>query len=200
VHLDQGLALSSLIQKQFKERVGRSDRGVKQAGFLVISYTTMPAVLVELGFLTNAAEEDYLQGSEGQDYMASAIYRAFKEYKLTLEGVEPMPAKPEVAGLDSTRVATPTIAETPIRFKVQIATSAKRIEPKAKNFNGLEGVEEHKGKELYKYTVGDEPSLAKAREVQKHCKDKGFDGAFIVAFRNGERIDLQEAVKLADQR
>ena len=80
-HMDQSLLLSSLIQKQFRERVGRPDRGVKQAGFLVISYTTMPAVLVELGFLTNATEEEFLQGELGQDYMASAVYRAFKEYK-----------------------------------------------------------------------------------------------------------------------
>ncbi|HMC98140.1 MAG TPA: N-acetylmuramoyl-L-alanine amidase, partial [Flavobacteriales bacterium] len=106
VHLDQGLALSAAIQKQFKDRVGRSDRGVKQAGFLVISYTTMPAVLVELGFLTNATEEDYLQGSEGQDLMASAIYRAFKEYKATMEGTDIAPAPPpktEPAAPDTTR-------------------------------------------------------------------------------------------------
>lgn len=200
-YLDQSLTLSALIQKQFKDRVGRSDRGVKQAGFLVISYTTMPAILVELGFLTNATEEDYLQGAEGQDYMASAIYRAFKEYKAMVEGTNTAPSpSPERAEPDTTRVATPVaVAATPIRFKVQIATSTKRIEPKAKNFNGLM-VEEHKGQGLYKYTVGDEPSLAQARDVQKRCKEMGFDGAFIVAFKNGERIDLQEAVKLADGR
>ena len=84
-HLDQSLLLSSLIQKQFRERVGRVDRGVKQAGFLVISYTTMPSVLIELGFLTNANEEDFLQTDLGQDYMASAIYRGFKEYKTIVE-------------------------------------------------------------------------------------------------------------------
>ena len=62
------------------------------------------------------------------------------------------------------------------------------------------GVEEHKGQGLYKYTFGDQATLAGARDVQQACKDKGFDGAFIVAFRNGERIDLQEAVKLAEGR
>jgi len=203
VHLDQGLVLSAFIQKQFKERVGRSDRGVKQAGFLVISYTTMPAVLVELGFLTNATEEDYLQGAEGQDYMASAIYRAFKEYKATVEGTDAAPVPepaPHKAEPDTTRVATPVVAGNAVRFKVQIATSTKRIDPKARNFNGLEGVVEHKGQGLFKYTVGDEPTLAMARDVQKRCREKGFDGAFIIAFRSGERIDLQEAVKLADGR
>ena len=84
VHLDQSLLFSALVQRQFKERVGRPDRGVRQAGFLVISYTTMPAVLIELGFLSNPPEEDFLQSSQGQDYMASAIYRAFKDYKVSM--------------------------------------------------------------------------------------------------------------------
>ena len=205
VHLEQSLLLSSLIQKQFRERVGRPDRGVKQAGFLVISYTTMPAVLIELGFLTNPKEEDFLQEAEGQDYMASAIYRAFKEYKGIVEGVAASTPEPQVAKPDSTRVAVPDNAVKPaagpaVVFKVQIVTSNKRIEPKPANFNGLEGVEEHKGAGLFKYTVGSEPDLDRARDLQKRCREKGFDGAFIVAFRDGQRIDLQEAVNLAGGR
>jgi N-acetylmuramoyl-L-alanine amidase len=202
VHLDQSLLLSALIQKQFKDRVGRVDRGVKQAGFLVISYTTMPAVLIELGFLTNPTEEDFLQTDEGQDYMASAIYRAIKEYKALVEGV-PVEAVNE-AKPDCTLVAVKDPEPKPVaggvRFKVQIATSNKRIEPKPKNFNGIEGVEEHKGQGLFKYTVGEEATLAAARELQRKCKEKGFDGAFIVAFMDGERIDLQKAVTLAEGR
>jgi N-acetylmuramoyl-L-alanine amidase len=66
---------------------GPRDRGVKQAGFLVISYTTMPSVLIELGFLTNAGRKrTSCRAPKGQDYMASAIYRAFKEYKNHIEG------------------------------------------------------------------------------------------------------------------
>lgn len=202
VYLGQSLELSRLIQEQFKVRVGRPDRGVKQAGFIVISYTTMPSVLVELGFLTNAKEEDYLQGEEGQDYMASAIYRAFKEYKSQVEGV-PAPttneAKPDSTRVEVRKDPVPAPSASAVRFKVQIATSSKHIEPKAKNFNGMEGVEEHKGQGLFKYTVGDEPTLEQARKVQKTCHDKGFTGAFIVAFKDGERIDLQEAVKLAQR-
>ncbi|MFN3876638.1 MAG: N-acetylmuramoyl-L-alanine amidase, partial [Flavobacteriales bacterium] len=197
VHLDQSLLLSSLIQKQFKERARRVDRGVKQAGFLVISYTTMPAVLIELGFLTNPQEEDYLQTESGQAEMAEGIFRAIQEYKAIVEGV-PVEAARE-ARPDSTAVAAGE-ARAPaaaVRFKVQIATSGKRIEPKPRNFNGLEGVEEHKGHGLYKYTVGDEPTLSAARSLQKRCKDMGFEGAFIVAFKDGQRIDLQEAVTLS---
>lgn len=196
--LDQSAMLSGAVQKQFKERVGRNDRGVKQAGFLVISYTTMPAILIELGFLSNSEEEDYLQSAKGQDLMASGIYRAFKEYKAGIEGTD-VHVAPVVEEPDSTKVETPVPEpkDNGIRFKVQIATSSKRIELKPKNFNGLEGVVEVKGNDLWKYTVGDERTLEAARAVQKTCRDKGFEGCFIVAFKDGQRIDLQQAVTLA---
>jgi len=89
-YLQQSLAISSYVQKQFKERVGRKDRGVKQAGFLVLRKTTMPSILIELGFLTNATEEDFLNSEDGKTFMASAIFRGFKEYKEMVE--DPIPA------------------------------------------------------------------------------------------------------------
>lgn len=205
VHLDHSLLFSSMVQRQFKERVGRYDRGVKQAGFLVISYTTMPSVLIELGFLSNPKEEDFLQSAQGQDFLASAIYRAFKEYKLSLEGVAVAPPKPQpepTAVQDDkpepgpSGVPTVVVADG-VRFKVQVHTSSKAMDTTPANFKGLAGVEEHKGAGLFRYTVGNEPTLAAARQLQQTCRDKGFDGAFIVAFKGSERIDLQEAVKLA---
>lgn len=77
--------LSSLIEQQFAERVGRTSRGVKQAGFYVLWGASMPAVLVELGFLTNRSEAAFLRSESGQSYMASAIFRAVREYKLQYE-------------------------------------------------------------------------------------------------------------------
>lgn len=197
-YLDHSLLYSALVQKQFKERVGRPDRGVKQAGFLVISYTTMPAVLVELGFLTNEQEERFLQSAEGQDYMASAIYRAFKEYKQQVEGVD-VDLEPGKDPVEVTTTPRPTMVTTEgVRFKVQIVTSSRRMEPKPKNFNGFEGVEEHRGLDLYKYTVGNVATLSEARELQRKCREKGYNDAFIVAFRNGEQMDLREAITLAE--
>lgn len=197
-YLDHSLLLSSLIQDQFKDRVGRVNRGVKQAGFLVISYTTMPAVLVELGFLTNAEEEDFLQSAKGQEYMASAIYRAFKEYKERIEhkdvSFEELGKKPDgatAAKPDTTKVAP----GGNVRFKVQIATSSKRIPVDSPKFKGLQ-VEELKVGDLWKYSVGNETGLAEARNVQETCKAKGFEGAFITAWKGGDRIDLQQAVNL----
>jgi N-acetylmuramoyl-L-alanine amidase len=80
-YLDQSLTLASKIQKQFKDKVGMADRGVKQAGFLVLYKTTMPSVLIETGFLSNQKDEALLSTNQGRDYIASAIFRAFRDYK-----------------------------------------------------------------------------------------------------------------------
>lgn len=78
--LEKSLSFAAKVQEQFS-RIGRSDKGVKQAGFLVLWKTKMPAVLIETGFLTNPEEEKFLGSSKGQDLMARAIFSAFKKYK-----------------------------------------------------------------------------------------------------------------------
>lgn len=77
---EQSTSLASNIQTQFRDRVSRSDRGVKQAGFWVLFMTTMPSVLIETGFITNLAEENFLNSKQGQDYLSSAIFRACRDY------------------------------------------------------------------------------------------------------------------------
>jgi N-acetylmuramoyl-L-alanine amidase len=73
--------LASLIQGQFEHRVDRPSRGVKQAGFLVLWRASMPAVLIELGFVTNPSEARFLRSENGQDLLASAIFRSIRDYK-----------------------------------------------------------------------------------------------------------------------
>ncbi len=196
-YLDHSLLLSSLVQDQFRDRAGRYDRGVKQAGFLVISYTTMPAVLIELGFLSNPKEEDFMQGKQGQEVLASGIYRAFKEYAQRLESKDvnlaPEPKAPEAAAKPAAGGAEG------VRFKVQVATSSKRIPLSSGKFRGLD-VEETRVGDLWRYSVGSAEDLDGARKLQKSCKEKGFDGAFITAWKDGERIDLQQAVNLLRDR
>lgn len=85
-YLNQSLQLAANVQEQFSKRVGRKDRGVQQAGFLVLWKTAMPSILIELGFISNAAEERFLASESGQIYMASAIYRAFRDFKTSFEG------------------------------------------------------------------------------------------------------------------
>lgn len=84
---ESSLLFAQKVEDQFRTRVGRKSRGVKQAGFLVLWKTTMPSVLIETGFLSNSEEEDFLATDRGQDLIASGIYRAFKEYKNELESI-----------------------------------------------------------------------------------------------------------------
>ena len=84
---ESSLKFAQKIESQFKNKVGRYSRGVRQAGFWVLWKTAMPSVLIEVGFLTNDKEEAYLGSTKGQDEIASGIYRAFKEYKTQIEAV-----------------------------------------------------------------------------------------------------------------
>jgi N-acetylmuramoyl-L-alanine amidase len=84
---ESSLRFAQKVEEQFKTKVGRTSRGVKQAGFLVLWRTTMPSVLIETGFLSNSTEESFLSGEEGQELVASGIYRAFKEYKSEVESI-----------------------------------------------------------------------------------------------------------------
>ena len=84
---ENSLRFAQKIEDQFKTRVGRNSRGVKQAGFWVLWDTGMPSVLIEVGFLSHLQEEKYLNSEKGQDLMASGIYRAFKEYKFEVESI-----------------------------------------------------------------------------------------------------------------
>ncbi|MBN2212859.1 MAG: N-acetylmuramoyl-L-alanine amidase [Bacteroidales bacterium] len=85
VYFDHSINLAKFIQDQFRDRARRIDRGVKQQGLLVLAQTSMPGVLIETGFVTNPEEEKYLMTEEGQDYIASAIFRAFRDYKQSIE-------------------------------------------------------------------------------------------------------------------
>lgn len=84
-HVEKSMKLAEKVENQFKTRVKRKSRGVKRANLLVLWKTAMPSILVETGFLTNRTEESYLNTKQGQEYMASGIYRAVKEYKNSIE-------------------------------------------------------------------------------------------------------------------
>jgi len=86
-YLDQSLRIASLVQQEMKV-IGRSGRGVKQAGFLVLYKTSMPSILIETGFLSNAAEEKFLLSQKGQDQLARSIFNAFKSYKSSVQQIK----------------------------------------------------------------------------------------------------------------
>ena len=95
IYQSQSLSLADKVQKQFTKKVGRHDRGVQQAGFLVLWKTSMPSILVELGFINNMKEEQFLKSEKGQTQMALALYRAFEEYKREFESENHVAKKTE---------------------------------------------------------------------------------------------------------
>lgn len=113
-YLNQSLQLAANVQEQFSRRVGRKDRGVQQAGFLVLWKTAMPSILIELGFISNAAEERFLASESGQIYMASAIYRAFRDFKTSFEGENSAMRKVETEETTTIEEPRPALEEKPI--------------------------------------------------------------------------------------
>lgn len=204
---NQSINFAEKVQKQFKERVGRKDRGVKMAPFLVLHQTTMPSVLIETGFLTNPNEEEFLRSEIGQDYLASAIYRAFRDYKNELESKSKLiveEEKPEEVKVNHSENENSDKSYVPgkdeLIFKVQLSTTTAKMDTKPGNFKGLEGVEFYEAGGLFRYTYGSERSWDSASKIQEEVRSKGFEDAFIVAFYKGKRIAVGEAVKLMKQR
>ncbi|MBT3963381.1 MAG: N-acetylmuramoyl-L-alanine amidase [Flavobacteriales bacterium] len=218
VYLDQSLVLSAHMQDQYRERVSRRDRGVKQAPYWVISFTTMPSVLTELGFLTNKGEEDFLNSDNGKIYMASAIYRAFKQYKAGVEGVEistpdfeseipdvsdePVPTaiihnEQEKPQKGEEKAAAAVAKSDPVTYRIQLMASGNEIELTPGNFNGLEGVKRYDVDGLKKYTVGEVTDYKKAVSLQRTVREKAFPKAFITAFYRGERISIAKALEMS---
>lgn len=198
-HIHQSLNFAQEVQNQMRERVGRVDRGVKQAPFWVISFTTMPSVLVELGFLTNKEEEEFLNSELGQDYVASAIYRAFKAYKTNMESYEAKSHTPATTQGESklTEENLETNTTNGIVFKVQLLSSSAKVKLKPQNFNGLENVTEYKDSGVYKYLYGSSSTYEGAKNLQKKVRQSGYKGAFVVAFdENNNRIALDKAIEL----
>ncbi len=133
-YLSQSLKLAANIQDQFAKRVGRKDRGVQQAGFLVLWKTAMPSVLVELGFISNAAEERFLASENGQVYMASAIYRAFRDFKVSFEGennVVEAPQEPQDTTQETPQETPQEPQEVPQAEVVPIPVVPAQPEPQA---------------------------------------------------------------------
>lgn len=216
IYLNQSLTMASLIQDQFRDRAGRHDRGVKQAGFLVLYNVTMPGILVEAGFLSNAQEEKYLMSEMGQAHIASAVFRAFRDYKNYQDQIVAQQSKgngslsSQVAEAESGSVTpsgsqsieiTESQPEGPvISFRVQFASTSEVKSADDPVFQGLDGVSFYYHEGLYKYTLGNENNIETAGKIQQKLRTNGFEDAFIVAFKDNERIPLHEAIRYVEQK
>ena len=214
-YMEKSVHLASLIQKQFKNSCQRIDRGVHQAGFLVLKASAMPSVLVELGFISMPQEERYLNSEKGSSALAGAIYKAFVEYKKGEQpnGQQDAPAATQPKNEAAQPAAKRTSAgKTPAQntanknsgveadanqapvFKIQIMVSDKKLPMNDRRLKGLKGVDFYREKGMYKYTYGSSTDYNRIVRMRKEIVPK-FKDAFIIAFRNGKKMDVQQAVR-----
>jgi N-acetylmuramoyl-L-alanine amidase len=199
VFQQQSINLASKIQREFRERVNRNDRDVKQAGFWVLYKTTMPSVLVETGFITSPAEEDYLNSKEGQDYLASSIFRACRDYLNEIESRSEISLKKNQDSARITNIATNTTSNGnteagEIFFKVQIASSVTKIEINQDNFKGAGNITELNVQNSFKYLTGNFTDFASAVKYRNKIKIL-YPDAFIVAVQDNKILLLQQALE-----
>jgi N-acetylmuramoyl-L-alanine amidase len=252
----ESVELAKGIQKNVCRTANRPNKGVKQDAFLVLRETSMPACLIELGYITTPSEEAYLNAPSNQEAMGRGIYQAFVEYKarathqpMPVKVEEPVvpeqsvkeeaPVKQEVQEAPVVPAETPEVAvkqdapakqETPVKqeqpvqkeasvkpaqpakadtlktvaaaapvFKVQFLASNTRIKAGDARFKGLDGIDSYQEGGLWKYTVGSTESYAEVRQLRAQVV-KVFPQAFIVAFKNGEKMDTQKAIRESQQK
>ncbi len=216
-YLNQSLNFAAEVQEHFTTTAQRTNRGVKQAGFLVLWRTTMPSALVEVGFISNLAEEKYMSSDAGKNQLAESIFKAFCKYKEQVEersAFKPVSTtKPstvaanqnETNHTDSAASLKPEKnASTPTQspkteFCIQIGTSSKSIDPTPSNFKKYQGVERiQHTQNLFKYVVNRTNEYIDAQQALRKIK-VDFPDAFIVGISEGKIITASEALKLIGQ-
>ena len=184
-HLEQSIEFASAVQTEFVHSAKRKDRGVRQAGFLVLAATSMPGILVELDFICNPTQEKFLSSKSGQKKLATAIFNALKKYINKYN--KPIEINLKKTSTNKQESSYQETSENKIEYKVQFLTSNKAIPKNDKRLKGLSPVEYYKDNNIYKYTYGITTSWDEAIKIQNKIKDK-FPEAFIVKFKNNKRI------------
>ncbi len=181
IYLDKSIKMAQLVENQFKDRVGRRSRGVKQAGFLVLRETAMPGVLIELGFLSNGNEERYLASDNGQALLASGIFRAFRDYKNDFDANNSVAIASSQANSKSN-----------IIYRIQVASSKKKIKEGTSIYKKYSDIYEYTEGNYYKYTIGSANTFEEINQQMTTVKQEIGD-CFVVAFENNKKISLSEA-------
>ena len=234
-YMKQSVELARCIQQQYVGHAGRRNKGVHQAGFLVLRKTSMPAVLTELGFISTPEEERYLNSDKGVRELGRSLYNGFVRYRnlhdcnLTQQ-LAPLPKEETAHAEETPRTAEepqatagnrkktdgpqPAPKDNPAEnpqnapaaekdsrpvFKVQIFVCDHRLKNNDRRFRNLSPVDCYRENGLFKYTYGSSTNYADIRKSQKEIADR-FPDTFIVAFVDGQRVNLQEAIKLSKKK
>ena len=197
-YFKQSIEFGEFVQEQFRERAKRNDLGVREQGLLVLAQTSMPGVLIETGFISNPEEERYLMTEYGQDIIASAIYRGFRDYKEEIDTRSNMAVavrEPEETGQTDNPPATETeVPAHKVVFFIQVASSRNENPTDPSSFKGYEDVRVIQDGRWYKYMVGLEMDY---KDVLERCMivKQDFPDAFVVAMKNGKLIPLNDAIE-----
>ena len=207
-NLNSSITLASIIQDNFTQNLNRKTRGVKQQPLWVLDAAYMPGVLIELGFLSNKEEGEYLNSEEGQDQMAEQIAKAIvaykKEFFSEMASVEeekpivkpPKPAKEEAK--EMTKPLTQEVAEVKQpdavvvptsengKYKIQLFASSKKRDVTSPDFKGLKAISFTFDNNLYKYFYGSASDLNEAKKLCQEAKKSGFSDAFVVVVNDGK--------------
>lgn len=212
-YIHQSIDLASRVQDGFTYDLKRKNRGVKQGPFWVLHGAFMPSILIELGFVSNKDEGAYLSSKKGQKELAESIAKGIIEYKNAYYSGDATVSISSAS--ETTTTSTPSTSTTTktekskatkestkevktakgVIFKVQIAASARVLELKPKNFKGLTNVTMEKGGKINKYFYGQTTDYNEAKKRLEEAKTKGHSSSFIVAYKDGKSISVEEALK-----
>jgi N-acetylmuramoyl-L-alanine amidase len=186
-HLEQSLQMAARVQEEFGEQLIKPNRGVKQAGFLVLWRTAMPSILIEMGYISNEEEERILNKKETKFAIAHAIFRAFKNYKeyydrdLKLSQHSSEAQAPEKNDIPST-----------LHYRIQIKATSKKIPLDAPEFTGYSEVRCIPFSTIYKYTVGNFTTFDAAIQYCEKVIRPEIADAFVVCVENGKIVPLKK--------
>ena len=207
-YLDNSISLAGKVEDAFA-LLGKKIRhgGVKQAPFMVLHKAYMPRVLIETGFVSNPTEGEILNSEEGQYDIAKAIADAIISYKYEYfgdGGAEIFGEKPsqilkenpiqtnEMIDAEKVKIKKDTLGSI---YRIQLSASKKKLALEPKNFNGLKNVSIVYEDNIYKYLYGETSDYEMAKNQLKEARTKGYNSAFLIAFKNGKKISIQEAIK-----
>ena len=195
-YLDQSITLAGLIQSNIVNNLKRKDRSVRSAPFWVLHSSYMPSVLVELGFLTNNKEGPYVNSKKGRRELATQVANGILMYKKNI-ALGTSNAQNPVITQDAVDAAIKVSQEKiyeDVTFKVQLAAGSKKIATKAYNFKGLKNVAREKFGTLYKYFYGSTSNYTEIQLLKTFAQEKGYSSAYVVAFKDGQKVKLSEVL------
>ena len=196
-NMAQSVELAKMVQKRTCAAAARPNKGVKQAGFLVLRETSMPSCLIELGFISTPSEEQFLNSDEGIANIGRGIYQAFCDYLAKYDKSFTVPFNPEVSETKEENKEQPQpeeVKDEAPMFKVQILTSNVKLKSGSRQLKGRDDADFYKDGNIYKYTVGASTNYTEIYRLRKQLLDQ-FPEAFIIAFKGGQRMNVQKAIE-----